>query len=181
MVTARYLRRVGGSCLFFVRPEVRQDLAGIPEDAGRPAHVVIGDTPEIFGREALDQAFRALRAGADLVAMAKNRWFATSTGPAVDVGAAVAALEYAAGVRALVIGKPAAEFFLQGAHSLGLPPEAVAMIGDDPEADVVGAMDAGLGGVFVGEAGAWTVPGRGPDARIARAAEIPGLFGAGRG
>jgi len=179
VATAAYLRRVGGSCLFFVRPGVREDLAGIAEAAAFPAHVVVGDTPEIFGREALDRAFRALRAGADLIAMAKNRWFATPEGPAVDVGAAVAALEYAAGVSATVIGKPAAGFFLEGARSLRLPPEAVAMVGDDPEADVLGAMDAGLGGVFVGDVGAWTVPGRGPDARIARAAEIPGLFGGG--
>ena len=177
VATAAHLRRVGGACLFFVRADVRDDLVGIPEDADRPAHVVVGDTPEIFGREAMDRACRALRAGADLIAMAKNRWFATAAGPAVDIGAAVAALEYAADVHATVIGKPSPTFFLEGARSLGLAPAEVVMVGDDPEADVVGAMEAGLGGVFVGAADAWAVPGRAPQTTIRTVAELPGLFG----
>lgn len=178
VATAAHLRRVGGGCLFFVRPDVRDDLVGIAEDVTHPAHVVVGDTPEIFAREALDQAFRALRAGADLIAMAKNRWFATPAGPAVDIGAAIAALEYASGIQATVIGKPSGAFFLEGVRALELRPTEVAMVGDDPEADAIGAMDAGLGGIFVGPPGAWTVPGRGPDATIRTVAELPGLFGA---
>lgn len=174
--TAAHLRAVGGTSLFIVSPEAREDLADLPEDEAHPAHVVVGDTDAAFSRPAMDRAFRALRGGADLVAMARNRWYPTPAGPAVDIGAAVAALEYAAGVRATVIGKPSAPFFLAGASAVGLPPAEVAMVGDDPEADVVGALDAGLGAVWVGEPSAW--PGelaRQPDAVIASAAQLPSL------
>lgn len=174
--TAEYLRRVGGPSLLLVGADARADLAGCPEDREHPAHVVLGDTPEAFGRPVLNAAFRALRGGADLVAMARNRWYAAADGPAIDIGALVAALEYAAEVRATVVGKPAASFFLQGVAALGLQPGEVAMVGDDPEADVVGAMDAGLGGVFVGPAEAWGVRGRRPAARLGGVGELPGLL-----
>lgn len=171
--TADYLRRVGGASLFLVSGAARADLVGLPESARDPRHVVIGDTDEAFTRAALDRAFRALRGGADLVAMARNRWFATPAGPAVDIGAAVAALEYAADVRAILVGKPAGAFFLQGTLALGLPPHAVAMVGDDPEADILGAQAAGLGGIFVGRE--WPGPGC-PDAMLAGIGQLPELL-----
>ena len=62
------------------------------------------------------------------------------------------------------------------AEPLGLQPGEVAMVGDDPEADVVGAMDAGLGGVFVGPAEAWGVRGRRPAARLGGVGELPQLL-----
>lgn len=175
--TAAYLRRVGGSSLFLVSGEARADLADLPEDRQHPQHVVVGDTDDAFSREALNRAFRALRAGADLVAMARNRWYATAQGPAVDIGAVVAALEYCAGVTATLIGKPAPEFFLAGVAALGLPASAVAMVGDDPESDVLGAQAAGLAGIWVDAIGRWPVqlPG-GPDAIIPSVTALPGLL-----
>jgi FMN phosphatase YigB (HAD superfamily) len=47
------------------------------------------------------------------------------------------------------------EFFLSGLRTLGLPSPTVATVGDDPEADVLGAMDAGLRDIRVGEPDAW--------------------------
>ena len=67
----------------------------------------------------------------------------------LDVGPFVAALEYAAGVEAIVVGKPAPAFFHAAVADLGLPPGEVLMIGDDVEADVLGAIAAGLQGVLV--------------------------------
>ena len=43
--------------------------------------------------------------GTPLVAMQRNRWWPTLAGPAMDAGGIVAALEYAAGVEAVVVGK----------------------------------------------------------------------------
>lgn len=176
--TAAHLRGVGGTSLLIVSAGAREDLAGLPEDPEHPAHVVLGDTDAAFSRPVLNRAFRALCAGADLVAMARNRWYAGAAGPAIDIGAAVAALEYAAGVRATVTGKPSPAFFRAGIAALGLPPSEVAMVGDDPEADIAGALAAGLGAVWVGEPSAWPpgLPGR-PQAVIASAEAIPGLVG----
>jgi ribonucleotide monophosphatase NagD (HAD superfamily) len=53
-------------------------------------------------------------------------------------------LEYAADIQAEILGKPAAGFFHAAVTSLGCEPEEVLMIGDDVEADVIGAMEAGL-------------------------------------
>lgn len=174
--TAVYLREVGGASLVLASPSARADLEGLPEAGEDAAHVVLGDTDLAFTRAAMNRAFRALRGGADLVAMARNRWFATPRGPAVDIGAVVAALEYAADVRAILVGKPAAPFFAQGVAALGLRPSEVAMVGDDPEADVLGAQAAGLGGVYVG--GDWGGPGS-PDAVLASVAGLPRLAGVG--
>ncbi len=171
--TADYLRCAGGSSLFIVSQDARADLAGLPEAESHPAHVVLGDTESAFSRSVLNRAVGALRGGADLIAMARNRWYATPDGPAIDIGAIVAALEYAAQTRATVIGKPSAAFFRAGACSLGLPPGEVAMVGDDPEADIAGALDCGLRAVWVGEADAW--PGaltHRPDRIIGGIAEV---------
>jgi ribonucleotide monophosphatase NagD (HAD superfamily) len=48
-----------------------------------------------------------------------------------------------------VFGKPAANFFHAAAARLGLRPEEVLMVGDDIDADVGGAMAAGLKGAMV--------------------------------
>ena len=58
--------------------------------------------------------------------------------------ARVAALEFATGVRATVLGKPARAFFREGIRALPgpgspLPADEVAMVGDDVETDVLAA------------------------------------------
>jgi len=67
----------------------------------------------------------------------------------LDIGPFMAALEYAAEMEAVVLGKPSSEFFLAAVNSLNLPPQDVAMVGDDAEMDVCGALAAGLHGVLV--------------------------------
>jgi ribonucleotide monophosphatase NagD (HAD superfamily) len=61
----------------------------------------------------------------------------------------VAALEYASGRRAIGVGKPERAFFELALRALGLPPGAVAMVGDDPELDIGGAQAAGLRAILV--------------------------------
>jgi ribonucleotide monophosphatase NagD (HAD superfamily) len=69
----------------------------------------------------------------------------------LDVGAWVAALEYATEREAVVCGKPNTAFFQGAVASLGgdrsLPPAV--MIGDDLWSDVQGAQRSGLGGWLV--------------------------------
>ena len=173
--TADHLRRVGGTSLLFVTPDAACDLADLPQADSDPDHVVVGDTDAIFSRAAMDRAVRALRRGADLVAMARNRWHQTAAGPAVDVGAAIAALEYAAEVEALVVGKPSAGFFHQGAASMGLAASEVVMVGDDPEADILGARGAGMDAIYVGTPRAWGA-GPKPSATIPSVTGILGLL-----
>jgi ribonucleotide monophosphatase NagD (HAD superfamily) len=66
----------------------------------------------------------------------------------LDAGPFVAALEYAAGKRATVAGKPSPTFYAAAVRSLGFEGREaeVAMIGDDLWSDVQGAQRAGLQG-----------------------------------
>ena len=129
-------------------PDLRADFADAPAGSGEA--VVVGDAGEFFGYDLMNRAYRKLLHGAEFVALAKNRSFLDHDGElSLDAGPFVAALEYATGRQARVFGKPAADFFGQAVAALGCPAGAVAMIGDDVEADVGGAMAAGLFGVLV--------------------------------
>ena len=101
----------------------------------------------------------SIRGGAQLIAMHKNRWWLTPAGPTLDSGAYVAGLEYAASVKALVLGKPSEDFFREASAALleeisassgGRPGRGdIAMVGDDLWTDVLSAQRLGLRGVFV--------------------------------
>ena len=133
------------------------------DEAGEPgAHVeavIVGDSPEELTHENLNRAFRLVRGGADLIGMHRNPWWLTPEGPTLDSGAYVAALEFAAGVTARIIGKPAAAFFslaieglradVAGRGGSRLRRAEIAMIGDDIRNDVLAGQRAGLRGVFV--------------------------------
>ena len=84
----------------------------------RAAAVVVGDSPEAATWDNLNRAFRLIRNGAELIGMHKNRWWLTPDGPTIDSGAFVAGLEFSAGVKARIVGKPAREFFTEAANAL---------------------------------------------------------------
>ena len=116
----------------------------------RPDYVVIGDAYTNFDYRHMNEAFRALNNGAELIAAAKNRYFKDNDGVlSMDAGGFIAALEFAAGKEAKIIGKPSETFFHLAVHSMGLEPHEVLMVGDDIEADIKGAQDAGLKAALV--------------------------------
>jgi len=125
----------------------------------RAAAVVVGDSPEAATWDNLNRAFRLIRNGAELIGMHKNRWWLTPDGPTIDSGAYVAGLEFSAGVKARIVGKPAREFFTEAANALAaelrsrgerpLRRHDILMVGDDLETDVRAAQRAGLRGAFV--------------------------------
>ena len=132
-----------------IHPDLAEDFDGLPED-GAPV-VVVGDAGPFFTFETLNAAFRVLDEGAGFLALAANRVFRDADGKrSMDAGAFVAALEYASGRTAEVLGKPAPSFFHAAVATMGAAPADVVMIGDDAEADVAGALACGLGqGVLV--------------------------------
>ena len=73
---------------------------------------MIGDAADGFTYAALNEAFRKLLAGAAFLALARNRSFKDEDGElSLDTGAFVAALEYATQREAVLLGKPAPDFF----------------------------------------------------------------------
>ena len=121
-----------------------EDFPGFAIDNDDPEAVVIGDLGRHWTFDILDRAFRALLAGAQLVALQKNRYWKTEGSFSLDAGPFVAALEFASGQQARLVGKPSRELFHTMARELTLAPERVAMVGDDLEADVEGSRAAGL-------------------------------------
>ncbi|MEJ8637672.1 MULTISPECIES: HAD family hydrolase [Streptomyces] len=73
----------------------------------------------------------------------------------------------------LGFSKPAAEAFHAGCDALGLPPGEVLYVGDQPDIDARGAIDAGLAAVWLDRTG---VGGRPELIRITGLGELPGLL-----
>jgi ribonucleotide monophosphatase NagD (HAD superfamily) len=105
---------------------VRQLLAGFLAGPGQPVtHVLVADPGHGATYDDLDAAFRALRAGAELVATQVNRIAVRDDGEHLDTGGWVRLLEYATGQTARVLGKPSPEFFTgAGPERQGGPPPA---------------------------------------------------------
>lgn len=128
------------------------------EAGARAAAVIVGDSPDELTHANLNRAFRLVRNGARLIGMHRNPWWLTPDGPTLDSGAYVAGLEFAARVRAQIIGKPAPAFFSIAVDALRSDAPAgggrlrrseIAMVGDDIRTDVLAGQRAGLRGVFV--------------------------------
>ena len=159
------------------------ELAGV-ELVGEDAEAVLvggaDETPEtnlVFSFMNLARAFHELEAGAELYCLHKNRWWQTRHGPLLDAGAFVAGLEYAADTEATVLGKPSPAYFEAALEALDADPELTWMVGDDIEADIVGAQRYGMKTVLVrtGKFRPDTVE-RGsvmPDAIVSSVAQLP--------
>jgi HAD superfamily hydrolase (TIGR01458 family) len=145
-----YLRQLGKPrCFLLVPDEIRPEFAEFPQDDKNPEVVVIGDLGEHWTYALLNKAFGMIMAGAQLLALHKNKYWQTAQGLRMDVGAFIVGLEYITGKTAVVVGKPAVTYFDMALKDIGLKAERVAMIGDDIEADIAGAQEAGMKGILV--------------------------------
>jgi len=162
-------RHPGAPLLVLAAPDALREWTGqqlvTPSEAdSRPqpvAAVVVGDAGEDLSFANLDIAFRQLRNGAQFVAMHRNPWWMTPKGFTLDAGSIVAGLEFALGRRAVICGKPSpvvfreavaelrAEITARGSGESRLRARDVAMVGDDPRADIAAARRAGLRGFLV--------------------------------
>ena len=161
----------GAPILVLAAPDARREWAGqhtlTPDEAeaaGTPvAAVVIGDAGDDLSYRNLDIAYRFLHRGADFVAMHRNLWWMTPKGNTLDSGAFIVALEAALKRRAVICGKPSPVVFRQAVAELRtevagrldgkggprLRAAEVAMVGDDPAADIAAARRVGLRGFLV--------------------------------
>lgn len=145
-----YLRSVGSPrCRLILQNDAAADYHEFRIDETEPQVIVLGDIGRRWDYDLLDSIFHQTARGARLLALHRNRYFQTADGLSLDVGAFVAALEYAARTEATVIGKPAKEFFRLALAELELPPENVIIIGDDIENDVGAGQNSGLTGILV--------------------------------
>lgn len=132
-----------------VHPGIAAEFADLATDDADC--VLLGDAADGFSYAALDACFRILVADPQrpLVAMAANRCFREADGLHLDMGAFVAALEYATGRPAIVTGKPSPDSFNAALKLTGARPDQAVMIGDDVEADIEGARALGMKAILV--------------------------------
>lgn len=147
MAAHAYLHTHQLSPFMLIHPDLENEFADIKQETLNA--VLIGDAEQGFTYNHMNKAFRLLIEGYPLIAMGKNRYFMQEDGLSIDAGAFVTALEYAADTRAIITGKPDAEFFLAAVKDMNTTASTTLMIGDDVEADVNGAIDAGLKAMLV--------------------------------
>lgn len=110
--------------------------------------------PRVEAVPGVRQALRELRPFA-MIALATN---AADSRPA-EIRAALRRVRLSASFekiycfRALGVRKPSPEYFTAVREDLGLPPERVVLVGDDWQADVEGAIAAGLWAVWYNPSG----------------------------
>ena len=152
LAAVRYLQETGKHRAYLLTTgDADRDFAGACSDDGTTTvdYVIVGDAGDRVTYASMNHAFRCLVGGAGLIALEKDRYWMAPDGLSLSAGPFVAALEYATGKTAMVVGKPARAFFDLALRDMGLPADGVVMVGDDILTDIGGAQAAGMRGVLV--------------------------------
>ena len=101
--------------------------------------------------ENINDIFKKVLNGAQLIAMQKNKfWKTPEQGILIDAGAFITGIEYAADVSAILVGKPSPIYFQMGLERLGFDKkEKFLMLGDDLETDIMGAQNLDSKGILI--------------------------------
>jgi HAD superfamily hydrolase (TIGR01458 family) len=120
-------------------------------DDKNPEAVVVGDNGKNWDYNLLNEMFKKVFDGADIIAMQMNRyWYPDVGNLSLDAGSFIKAIEYASGKEAVLIGKPSPIYFKSALNLLGYPSGAeFLMIGDDIESDIIGAQKIGGKGILI--------------------------------
>jgi HAD superfamily hydrolase (TIGR01458 family) len=115
-----------------------------------PEAVIVGDLVDGWSYDILNEIFRDVHSGADLIAMQKNKfWEPDGKTLCLDAGSFIKAIEYATSKEALLIGKPSPVYFKTALKMLGNENSDFLMLGDDLETDIAGAQAIGGKGILI--------------------------------
>ena len=143
------LKRYKNISLIVPDEEMKEDFYTFQFVNENPDAIVVGDMGKLFTFELLNRLFLNIINGAELIAMHKNRYWNSADGLTLDLGAFISALEYASGKSAIVVGKPDPNLFKLAVHNWGLSEKSIYVVGDDLDADIMGAHNAGMKSVLV--------------------------------
>lgn len=119
-------------------------------DNENPEAIVIGDIEDKWNYQIVNDIFKKVFAGADLVAMHKNKYWNPHGELLIDAGAFITAIEFASGNSAILIGKPSPLYFKTALENIDAKIEdGFFMIGDDIENDIKAAQDIGGTGILI--------------------------------
>jgi HAD superfamily hydrolase (TIGR01458 family) len=119
-------------------------------DNENPEAIVIGDIEDKWNYQIVNNIFKKVFAGADLVAMHKNKYWNPHGELLIDAGAFITGIEFASGKSAILIGKPSPLYFKTALENIDAKIEdGFFMIGDDIENDIKAAQDIGGTGILI--------------------------------
>ena len=145
-----HLRKCGSPpCYLLISDELKEDYSEFDCSDQKPEYVVVGDRGHDWIYDDMNEAFRYMMDGAELLALHKGKYFQVRDGLDLDIGAIVTGLEYATGKQAITLGKPNKEFFQAALDDIGCSSTDVIMVGDDLINDIGGAQKTGIEGVLV--------------------------------
>lgn len=137
---------IGSAAIYRHVSDAGQRVVNGTDRAGDAAVVVVAAHDD-FDYEELRGATQAVLGGAEMIAAGRDRTFPTDEGPWPGSGSIVAALEYATGRTARIVGKPDPQIFLTALDRVGSGKTLV--VGDRLDSDLAGAAAAGLDAAIV--------------------------------
>ena len=146
---------ISGNIALLVPDATRMEFKDIPQvdihSDKKVDAIVIGDLGKSWSFEILNAAFQQLmrQPAPVLIALGMTRYWRSPEGLQLDVAPFVTALQHAAGVEPIVLGKPARPFFDAALSVLNCSADNTFMIGDDIRGDIGGAQAADIHGVLV--------------------------------
>ncbi len=119
-------------------------------DEENPEAIVIGDIEDRWNYQVVNDIFKKVFEGADLIAMHKNKYWNPYGELLIDAGAFIHGIEFASGKEAILIGKPSPLYFKAALESINADiEEGFFMLGDDIENDIKAAKDIGGKGILI--------------------------------
>lgn len=120
-------------------------------DYEHPQAIIIGDYGKKWDFTTMNEIFKKVHEGAEIIAMHKNRYWKTAEdGKLMDVGPFVVAIEYAANKPSTLIGKPSPLYFSSALNLLGFDlSQKFLMLGDDMETDIQAAKNLGADSILI--------------------------------
>ena len=115
-----------------------------------PEVIVVGDIENRWNYEIVNDIFKKVFNGSELIAMHKNKYWSPHGELLIDTGAFIKAVEYSSGKEAMLIGKPSPIYFQSALEKITYPADSkFFMIGDDIETDIAGAQSCGGKGILI--------------------------------
>ena len=146
-----FLKKNKVSKIFLLTNQLlKEDFKEFIIDEVKPEAIILGDLYKAFNWESLNKAFRLIHDHNTLIiALHKNKYCKRENKIGLDLGPFVAALEYAASKKSILIGKPEQNFFNLAIEDMGLSKKEVLMVGDDISADISGAINNSIPAIQV--------------------------------
>lgn len=153
--TSEYLSRNGISPVYIMGSQglVSEIVkAGVEVvDKGSSCEAVVVGSDEHLSYSHIRRASQLIYQGAKFIATNADSSFPSPKGPLPGTGAIVEAVKATTGAQPTVIGKPYPQMFDAAVRDLGFEADRIAMVGDTPDTDILGAHESDIIGILVSQ------------------------------